>query len=76
MLVQGLAKPLKGVSVDRSYPIPNRPSELMQGIRFNSEGPAHLDGVKFLNFRHNQFRNATALMWKVSIRKYLSVNDV
>ena len=62
----GLVKPIKGVTVDRSYPIPTRPGELMQGIRFSSEGPSHIDGVRFLNFRHNQFRNATALMWKVN----------
>ena len=61
----GLARPIKGVPVERSFPNPKRPNQVIQGIKFNSEGPSHLDGVDFRDFRHNQFRRATALLWKV-----------
>ena len=41
---------------ENTLPIPHRPDFRTAGIAIHAEGPSHLENIKFLGFRHNQFR--------------------
>ena len=50
------------VFIPRSLPH-FKPSTPIVGVRIHAEGPSHLEGIRFVNFRHNEYRKSAAIAW-------------
>ena len=52
----------------RSYPNPRKAHQPIVGVKVHNEGPLHLHGVAFKNFRDNEIAKACAIKFVDSFR--------
>ena len=54
----------KWVHSERSVPYKWDPRKPIRGVMLDAEGPSHLEGISFMNFKSNDLRRAAAIEWR------------
>ena len=54
----------KWVHSERSIPYKWDSRKPIRGVMLDAEGPSHLEGITFMNFKSNDLRRAAAIEWR------------
>ena len=54
----------KWVRSERSVPYKWDTRKPIRGVMLDAEGPSHLEGISFMNFKSNDLRRAAAIEWR------------